>query len=258
MIRYKKKGGIARITWDMPERSVNVINNESKAAFVMAVDKALEDDGVRGVIIDSAKKDFIVGADLQMLLAMNGTEDVLQLCQENNAVQRRIETGGKPFVAAINGHALGGGLELALVCHRRIAVDKPSARIGLPEVTLGLLPGGGGTQRLPRMIGIEKALPLLVEGRHISPRKALELGIIDEIVAPEDLYAAAKRWIDKDGNAEKAWYDKGYRPPGPAVQAPKDMSFLSGETPCCTPRPVVTIRPPRRSCRVSTKACRCR
>ena len=91
MIRYKKKGGIARITWDMPERSVNVINNESKAAFVMAVDKALEDDGVRGVIIDSAKADFIVGADLQMLLAMNGTEDVLQLCQENNAVQRRIE-----------------------------------------------------------------------------------------------------------------------------------------------------------------------
>ena len=228
MIRYKKKDGIARITWDLPERSVNVINNESKAAFVMAVDKALEDDGVRGVIIDSAKQDFIVGADLQMLLAMDGTEDVLQLCQENNAVQRRIETGGKPFVAAINGHALGGGLELALVCHRRIAVDKPSARIGLPEVTLGLLPGGGGTQRLPRMIGIDKALPLLVEGRHISPGKALELGIIDELVAPEDLYAAAKRWIDADGNAEKAWYDRGYRPPGPAVQSPKGYELFVG------------------------------
>ena len=212
----------------MPERSVNVINNESKAAFVMAVDKALEDDGVRGVIIDSAKADFIVGADLQMLLAMNGTEDVLQLCQENNAVQRRIETGGKPFVAAINGHALGGGLELALVCHRRIAVDRPNARIGLPEVTLGLLPGGGGTQRLPRMIGIDKALPLLVEGRHISPGKALELGIIDEIVAPEDLYAAAKRWIDADGTAEKAWYDRGYRPPGPAVQSPKGYELFVG------------------------------
>lgn len=228
MIRYKKKGGIARITWDLPGRSVNVINNESKAAFVMAVDKALEDDGVRGVIIDSAKEDFIVGADLQMLLAMNGTQEVRQLCEENNAVQRRIETGGKPFVATIAGHALGGGLELALVCHRRIATDKPGARIGLPEVTLGLLPGGGGTQRLPRMIGIDKALPLLVEGRHVSPRKALELGIIDEIVAAEDLYEAAKRWIDEEGNAEKAWYDRGYRPPGPAVQSPKGYELFVG------------------------------
>ena len=126
MIRYKKKGGIARITWDMPGRSVNVINNESKAAFVMAVDKALEDDGVKGVIIDSAKEDFIAGADLQMLLAMNGVEEVFDLCQANNATQRKIETGGKPFVATINGHALGGGLELCLACHRRIAADKPS------------------------------------------------------------------------------------------------------------------------------------
>ena len=229
MIRYKKKSGIARITWDMPDRSVNVINNESTAAFAMAIDKALEDDGVRGVIIDSAKEDFIAGADLQMLFAMSGVEEVLALCEANKIMQRKIETGGKPFVAAINGHALGGGLELCLACHHRIAADKPSARIGLPEVSLGLLPGGGGTQRLPRIIGIDKALPLLLEGRHVSPQVALELGIVDEIVVPDDLYETAKRWIDEDGNAQKAWYDKSYRAPGPAVQSPKGYEiFVAG------------------------------
>ena len=229
MIRYKKKSGIARITWDMPDRSVNVINNESKAAFALAVDKALEDDSVRGVIIGSAKVDFIAGADLQMLLAMDGVEQVLALCEENNALQRRIETGGKPFVAVINGHALGGGLELCLSCHYRIAADKPSAQIGLPEVTLGLLPGGGGTQRLPRLIGIDKALPLLLEGRHVSPQVALDLGIVDQIVASDDLYAAAERWIEEDGNARKPWYDRGYRPPEPAVQSANGYElFVAG------------------------------
>ena len=229
MIRYKKTGGIARITWDMPGRSVNVINHESRAAFAEAVDKALQDDGVRGVIIDSAKEDFLVGADLQMLLSMDGVEDVLALCDNHNALQRKIETGGKPFVAAINGHALGGGLELCLACHRRIASHVPGTQFGLPEVTLGLLPGGGGTQRLPRMIGIDKALPLLLEGRSVSAHSALELGIIDEIVAPENLFESATRWIDEDGNANKAWYERGFRPPGPAVQSPKGYEiFVAG------------------------------
>ena len=227
MIRYKKTQGIARITWDMPGRSVNVINHESKSAFTTAVDKALIDDGIRGVVIESAKEDFIVGADLQMLLSMNGVQDVLALCEENNALMGKIETGGKPFVALINGRALGGGMELCLACHRRIAVNDPISHFGLPEITLGLLPGGGGTQRLPRMIGIDKALPLLLEGRQISSQIALELGIIDEVVAPEDLFESAKRWIDTDGNADKAWYDKRFRPPGPSVQSPKGYEIFA-------------------------------
>ena len=227
MIRYKKTQGIARITWDMPGRSVNVINHESKSAFATAVDKALNDDGVRGVVIESAKEDFIVGADLQMLLSMDGVQDVLALCEENNALMRKIETGGKPFVALINGRALGGGMELCLACHRRIAVDDPVTHFGLPEVTLGLLPGGGGTQRLPRMIGIDKALPLLLEGRQISAQVALQLGIIDEVVASEDLFESAKRWIDADGNVDKAWYDKRFRPPGPSVQSPKGYEIFA-------------------------------
>ena len=104
----------------------------------------------------------------------------------------------------------------------------PVPALGLPEVTLGLLPGGGGTQRLPRMIGIDKSLPLLLEGRHVSPQTALELGIVDEIVPADELYEAARRWIEEDGNAEKAWYDKGYRAPGPAVQSPKGYEIFVG------------------------------
>ena len=229
MIGYKvDTDGIACIVWDMPDRSMNVLNGESLPAFASAVRRALGDDEVKGAIITSAKSDFIAGADLEMLLALRDPADVMALCNESNSVLREIETGGKPFVAAINGTALGGGLEQCLACHRRIAADNPRARIGLPEVQLGLLPGGGGTQRLPRMIGIDKALPLLLEGKHLNPGQALELGVIDEVVAPEDLLAAAKRWILEDGNSQQPWDDKRFKAPGPAVQSPKGYEIFVG------------------------------
>ena len=227
MIEYRVENGIARITWDMPGRSMNVINAQSMPAFAEAVTRALQDDAVRGVIIDSAKPDFIVGADLEMLLALERPEQIRDLCDQNKAKLREIETGGKPFVAAINGHALGGGLEICLACHARIAVESGTARIGLPEVSLGLLPGAGGTQRLPRMIGIDKALPLLLEGKTVSPAAARELGIIDSVVPADKLIEAAKEWIDSNGACDKPWYDKGYRPPGPAVQSPKGYEIFT-------------------------------
>ena len=229
MLAYTVEEGVARITWNMRERPMNVLDHASMAAFDTLVDRALADSAIKGVIVDSAKSDFIAGADLEMLLALREVDEALDLCRRLRTQLRKMETGGKPFVAAINGHALGGGLELALACHRRIVADDPRIRIGLPEVTLGLLPGGGGTQRLPRMIGIDKALPLLVEGRHLSPRAALGLGVVDEVVSPEELGAAARRWIEEGGNAEKAWYDEAFRPPGPPVQSPRGYElFVAG------------------------------
>jgi 3-hydroxyacyl-CoA dehydrogenase / enoyl-CoA hydratase / 3-hydroxybutyryl-CoA epimerase len=231
MIHYKTDGGIATITWDMPQRSMNVLNQASLAAFDQAVDRALTDDAVNGVIIDSGKADFIAGADLEMLLHLNDVETVMALCDSTKAIYRKIETGGKLFVAAINGTALGGGLELCLACHYRIVANNDKSRIGLPEVQLGLFPGGGGTQRLPRMIGIDKALPVLLEGKHLTPSAALKLGIIDEVVEIDALDSAARAWIAKGANPNKPWYEKGYRPPEPAVQSPKGYEiFISGSS----------------------------
>ena len=230
MIDYTVEQGVARITWDMPGRAMNVLNAQSLPAFDAAVERAISDDSVKGVIIDSAKADFIAGADLEMLMALETPSDIQQLCDQHKARLRALETSGKPFVAAVNGHALGGGLEICLACHYRVAVDNEVARIGLPEVTLGLLPGAGGTQRLPRMIGLDKALPLLVEGKTLSPSKAAELGIIDEVVPAHQLLDAARAWIEVDGRCDKPWYDKGYRAPGPAVQSPKGYEIFTTGT----------------------------
>ena len=153
MIDYTVDGAVATITWNMGGRSMNVLNAESVAAFGEAVDRALGDDSVAGVIVTSAKADFMAGADLSALIQLNDAQQVMDMCMAFHDMTRRIETGGKPFVAAINGTALGGGLEICLACHRRIAADNPKARIGQPEIKVGLFPGGGGTQRLARMLG---------------------------------------------------------------------------------------------------------
>ena len=228
MIGYEvDAGGIATLSWDVAGRSMNVLNEDSMAAFAAAVERALGDDAVKGVIITSAKRDFIAGADLEMLLGMRDPAAIMAMCDQTKALFRAIETGGKPFVAAINGTALGGGLEVCLACHRRIAADNPRAQIGLPEVSVGLLPGAGGTQRLPRMIGIEGALPLLLEGRRLDPAMALEAGVVDAVVPAADLLAEAKRWIVEDGGHQKPWYEKSYKPPGASVQSPKGYEIFT-------------------------------
>ena len=154
--------GVATIAWNVTNRPMNVLNAESIAAFEAAVDEALADDAVKGVIVTSARKEFIVGADLSGFAGMDSVAALSGFVGGLHALMRRMEKGGKPFVAAINGHALGGGFELALACHRRIVADAPRLKLGQPESKVGLIPGGGGCQRLPRLIGIREALPLLL------------------------------------------------------------------------------------------------
>ncbi len=234
MIDYSvDAAGIATISWDMPDRSMNVMNEESMAAFNAAVDRAVADDAVKGVIVTSGKKDFLAGADLGMMLKTmpKDAAGIFAFVQQLQQQFRDIETCGKPFAAALNGTALGGGYELALACHYRVAADNARALFGLPEVQVGLLPGGGGTQRLLRMIGIREALPLLLEGRKVDPGKALSLGMIDKVVPADELLAEARRWLLEEGakNAVKPWDVKKFRVPGGTPMTPKGLeTFTAG------------------------------
>src|SRR5260370_10622601 len=198
MINYNvDSDGIATITWDMPNRTMNVLNEGSITAYAGALDQALKDDKVKGIIVASGKADFIAGADLEMLLNAD-TSDAAKLTEQFSQLQklfRRQETGGKPMVAAINGTALGGGFEICLACHYRIAAANPKAKVGQPEVKLGLLPGGGGTQRIPRLIGVMNAAPLLLEGKDLPVATAKGMGLIHEVVPADQLLARAKAWL---------------------------------------------------------------
>ena len=170
-------------------------------------------------------------ADLTELGRSADAASLMAFTTRFHALMRAIEKSGKPFCAAINGTALGGGYEIALACHRRIAADDPRIRIGLPEVTIGLLPGGGGTQRLPRMIGIRAALPLLLEGRKLDPAKALAAGLVDQVVPADRLLEAARAWLLTEGpqNAVQPWDRKGFKIPDGGVFSPKGHeTFVAG------------------------------
>jgi 3-hydroxyacyl-CoA dehydrogenase/enoyl-CoA hydratase/3-hydroxybutyryl-CoA epimerase len=221
--------GVATIAWDMPGRTMNVLADDSLAAFGEAVERALGDAAVKGVIVTSGKRDFIAGADLAMLDAWTNPETTFEALMATNRLMRRIETAKKPFVAALPGTALGGGFEIALACHRRIAADNRHAQFGLPEVLVGLMPGGGGTQRLPRMIGIRNALPLMLEGRKLAPQEALAAGLIDQVVPAEELQAAAKAWVLQAKDFGKPWDKRGFTPPGGPVESPRGYeTFVAG------------------------------
>jgi len=219
--------GIAVITWDMPGRSMNVMNDASLGEFAAAVDQALSDPETKGVVITSGKPAFIAGADLDWLEAMlAGTpgdseeariRSLFGRFMDVHRLFRRIEAAKKPFVAAINGTALGGGFEVCLACHRRIATDDPRALLGLPETKVGLFPGFGGTQRYLRMLGALDALPVLLEGTSMSPAQALARGLVDEVAPAVELVARAKDWI-RSAPAEalvKPWDKPGFIVPGP-------------------------------------------
>jgi len=215
--------GIVTIAWNMTDRSMNVLNTESMTEYFKAVKQAIADKAVKGVIVTSKKPEFLAGADLASVTKHNGAEGLMANSNRLQAELRAIEKSGKPFVAAINGTALGGGYELCLACHYRIAADNPKTLIGLPEVTIGLLPGGGGTQRLPRMIGLRAALPLMLEGKKVNPKKALEIGLVEKVVPPADLLAEAKKWLLTEGpaNVVKPWDKRGFKLPDGPVQSPK-------------------------------------
>lgn len=206
MIKYSVDQNVAIISWEMTSSPMNVLNDESIPQFEAALQRAFIDESVKGLIITSAKPEFVAGADLKMILRNNDKEptEMLKVSSELNRVFRSIETSGKPTVAAINGTALGGGYEICLACHHRVALNNPKTLIGLVEVTIGLLPGAGGTQRLPRMIGIQAALPLLLEGKKVGVQEAKNLGMIDDIAdSPVDMLAKARAWIEANGTSAR-------------------------------------------------------
>ena len=222
MIDYFKyavaEDGICTLTIDQPNSATNVMNQAFLDGFRAALDRALADDRVKGIILTSAKSSFVAGADLKAMEAtLYGNPDAKTLyeqCWAFSSLLRRMETGGKPVVAALNGPALGGGFEIALACHHRIAADVRGMVVGLPEVGVGLLPGAGGTQRYLRMIGVVKALPLLLQGSQLKPDKALELGLLNEVVPADQLLPAARKWLLGSPDPVKPWDMKGFQVPG--------------------------------------------
>ncbi|HEU0087782.1 MAG TPA: 3-hydroxyacyl-CoA dehydrogenase NAD-binding domain-containing protein [Pseudonocardiaceae bacterium] len=211
--------GIVTLTLDDPGQSANIMNDRYVRAMGETVDRLeAERDSITGVILTSAKKTFFAGADLNSLRSVT-PHDAVALGGHVALVKsqlRRLERLGRPVVAAINGSALGGGLEITLGCHHRIALDAPGAKLGFPEVTLGLLPGAGGTVRSVRLLGIADALmKLLLQGQQVAPAEAKEIGIVDEVVAsPDELLARAREWITAHPDAMQPWDVKGYRIPG--------------------------------------------
>jgi 3-hydroxyacyl-CoA dehydrogenase / enoyl-CoA hydratase / 3-hydroxybutyryl-CoA epimerase len=217
--------GIVVLTLDDPNQSANTMNADYGASMAVAVERLEnEKDSIKGVIVTSAKKTFFAGGDLHDLRAVKREQsaEFAAGLREIKGQLRRLETLGLPVVAAINGAALGGGLEIALACHHRVVVDDPSAQMGFPEVQLGLLPGGGGVVRTVRMLGIVDALmKLLMQGQRLRPAQALETGIVDEIVATrEELIPAAKKWIAENPEAQQPWDVKGYKIPGGTPSTP--------------------------------------
>jgi 3-hydroxyacyl-CoA dehydrogenase / enoyl-CoA hydratase / 3-hydroxybutyryl-CoA epimerase len=219
LLDFDATSGVATITLQMEGR-FNKINDTFAQTLVEALDWTQAQEGLRGVILASGHKDFCVGADIDRLYAERDPAALLERLAQLGGLFRRVETLGVPVVAALTGSALGGGYELALACHRRIAIDDARIQVGLPEVSLGVLPGAGGTQRLPRLIGIQAALEHIVQGKILRAPKALKVGMVDELAPDaEAVMAAAKAWIAANPKAKQPW-DAGKRPPGPAPHSP--------------------------------------
>ncbi|MGO9359944.1 MAG: enoyl-CoA hydratase-related protein, partial [Xanthobacteraceae bacterium] len=230
--------GIALVTWDIPGRSMNVLDTTTIEELAAIVQQTTADAAVKGVVFTSGKEALSAGADLTMLESMNRTYlDTLKQKGEEAANQllfdesrrlslafRAIETSGKPWVAAINGLAMGGAFELTLACHYRVAADNPKTRLGLPEIKVGLFPGAGGTQRLPRMLQTQDALQFLLKGEAVNLVKAKAMKLVDAVVPAADLIKTAKDWIKGGGKAVAPWDDKSFKLPSGPVYSKGGMA----------------------------------
>ncbi len=231
-IRYEKDADqIVTLTIDMPGQSANTMNADYRAAMQETTARLLaEAKEISGIVIASAKDTFFAGGDLKELIQAQpeNAQEFFTMVESLKAQLRLIETLGVPVAAAINGAALGGGWEIALACHHRVCLNSPKVKIGLPEVTLGLLPGGGGVVRMVRLLGLEKALPLLMEGKQLRPDKALAMGLVHELVETRDeLVPRAKAWIKANPKAKQPWDEKGYKLPGGAPSNPRVAQVLA-------------------------------
>ncbi|GMG84074.1 3-hydroxyacyl-CoA dehydrogenase NAD-binding domain-containing protein [Paralimibaculum aggregatum] len=239
--------GIATITWDLPGARMNVLTEAGIRELDAAVEAVLADPGVRGAIITSAKPDFAGGMDLNVLASLREkaaaegrpAEVLFGFVMALHGLLRKIERGGadprtgkggKPFVWACPGTAMGIGVEIGLACHRRIAADRPGAKIGLPEIKVGLFPGAGGTTRLFRMLGLMAAAPFLLEGKTPEPKKARAAKLVDDVVAPGELLPAARAWLAEatEADAVKPWDAKGFRIPGGAPYTAQGFELFLG------------------------------
>ena len=237
----KDAEGIATITWDVPGKSMNVMSFHGLETLNDLIDDALADDAVKGIVITSGKDSFAGGMDLNLLAKMkeeagdNPAKGLFEGTMKMHGLLRKIELagmdpktqkGGKPIAAALPGTAAGIGLELPLATHRIFIADNPKAKVGLPEILVGIFPGAGGTTRLARKLGAMEASPFLLEGKMVSPDKA-KGKLVDEVVA--DPVAAAREWVlnAKDADIVKPWDQKGYKMPGGAPYHPAGfMTFV--------------------------------
>jgi len=229
--------GIALLTWDMAGRSMNVINVEVIEELAALVEKVVADAAIRGAVVTSAKATFCAGADLTLLDRLMDVFGTMAKTQGEEAaasmlfdesrklsqVFRRLETSGKPWVAAINGTAVGGGFELCLACHYRVAAENARARVGLPEIKIGLFPGAGGTQRIARMMPPGDALQMLLKGDQLRLDRAKAMKLLDVIVPAADLIQTAKDWIIAGGKGKAPWDVDGFKLPGGPVYSKAGM-----------------------------------
>lgn len=230
-IRYELADGIATLTFDEPGSPVNTMCEQWQQDLDAAVQQVVKDkDAVRGIVLASAKSTFFAGADLKgtMRLQAGDGPRVFREIEQMKRNFRTLETLGKPVVACLNGAALGGGWEVALVAHHRVAVDHPKIQFGLPEITLGLIPGASGITKMTRLLGLMGAQPYILESKLFSPREAMELGLVHELVdAPEGLRPAALAWIAAHPQAQQPWDAKDYRMPGGTPSSPKIAGMLA-------------------------------
>ena len=236
------KDGVLHIVFDCPGLSMNVLSAEVMGEFRAIVEKIVNSDDIKGAVISSGKKAFCAGADLREMgpnfarikaeIAKDpeaGRKALFDSVYSMSAAYRELETCGKPVAAALNGLALGGGFEMVLACHGRfIASDNPKAKVGLPESLVGLLPGAGGTQRLPRLVGLMNAAPILLQGKNIDAATATSQGIFHASVPAKDLIETARKWVLDNPNAKQPWDEDRFKFPGGTPHTPKGFNMFVG------------------------------